>query len=58
MSTEPVRVASLGIGWWSDVLAAMARPPLEAAFQPGCRRRALSGQMGVLPTQCCQQLGA
>ena len=28
MKTEPVRVAALGLGWWSDVLAdAVARTP-------------------------------
>ena len=31
MTTEPVRVAALGMGWWSDVLADAVRrtPALE-----------------------------
>ena len=31
MSAEPVRVASIGLGWWSDVLADAAKrtPKLE-----------------------------
>ena len=54
MSAEPVRVASLGMGWWSDVLADAAgrTPDIEIAAcytRSGDKRAAFARKYGCRP---------
>lgn len=61
MSTEPVRVASLGIGWWSDVLAdAVQRTPaleiVSCFTRSDDKRRAFAEKYGCHAAQSYEEI--
>ena len=61
MSIEPVRVATLGIGWWSDVLAdAVQRTPkldiVSCYTRSEAKRRAFAQKYGCSAASCYEEL--